>query len=138
MNKKWIEGQVIEKISDAMYNVKINCSSLIVQKHVDQLRYMSLIDDFYEKNDKHELKSQIEINEQYNNNNQYKLEPPEPPKNENESNPIEPPTQEPSFVDNENEQLTNTPVTNQLVSPIINDRPKRNRRPLKYLEDHET
>ena len=124
VNKKWIEGQVIEKISDAMYNVKINCSNLIVQKHVDQLRYMPLIDDFYEENDKHELKSQIEINEQYNNNNEYKLEPPEPAKNENESNPVEPPTQDPSFVDNENEQLTSTPVTNQLVSPIINNRPK--------------
>ena len=89
-------------------------------------------------NDKHELKSQIEINEQYNNNNEYKLEQPEPAKNENESNPIEPPTQEPSFLDNENEQLTSTPVTNQLVNPIINDKPKRNRRPPKYLEDYET
>ena len=49
MNKKWIEGQVIEKIGDVMYNVKINCSNLIVQKHVDQLRYMPLIDDFYDK-----------------------------------------------------------------------------------------
>ena len=35
VNKKWMEGQVIEKISDVMYNVKINCSNLIVQKHVD-------------------------------------------------------------------------------------------------------
>ena len=124
VNKKWIDGQVIKKNSDVMYNVKINCSNLIVQKHVDQLRYMPLIDDIYEENDKHELKSQIEINEQYNNNNKYKLEQPEPAKNENESNTIEPPTQEPSFVDSENEQLTSTPVTNQLVGPIINDRPK--------------
>ena len=85
-----------------------------------------------------ELKSQIENNEQCNNNSEYKLEQPEPAKNENKSNPIEPPTQEPSFVDNENEKLTSTPVTNQLVSPIINDRPKRNRRPPKYLEDYET
>ena len=65
---------------------------MIVQKHVDQLRYMPLIDDFYEENDKHELKSQIEINEQYNSNNEYKVEQPEPAKNENESNPVEPPT----------------------------------------------
>ena len=35
--------------------------------------------------------------------NQYKLEQPEPAKNENESNLVEPPTQEPSFVDNENQ-----------------------------------
>ena len=124
VNKKWMEGQVIEKISDVMYNVKINCSNLIVQKHVDQLCYMPLIDDFYEENDKHELKSQIESNEQYNNNNQYKLEQAGPTKNENESNPVEPQTQEPLFVDNENEQLTSTSVTNELVSPIINDRPK--------------
>ena len=82
--------------------------------------------------------TQIEINEQYNNNNEYKLERPEPAKNENELNPVEPPTQDPSFVDNENEQLTSTPVTNQLVSPIISDRPNRNRHPPKYLEDHET
>ena len=51
-----------------MYNVEINCSNLIVQKHVDQLCYMPLIDDIYEENAKHELKSQIEINEQYNKN----------------------------------------------------------------------
>ena len=121
-----------------MCNVKINCSNLIVQKYVDQLRYMPLIDDIYKENDKHELKLQIEINEQYNNNNEDKLEQPEPAKNENESNSIEPPTQEPSFVDNENEQLTSTPVTNQLVSPIINDRPTPNCRPPKYLEDYET
>ena len=89
-----------------------------------QLRYMPLIDGFYEENDKHELKSQIESNEQYNNNNQYKLEQAGPTKNENESNPVEPQTQEPLFVDNENEQLTSTSVTNELVSPIINDRPK--------------
>ena len=53
-----------------------------------QLRYMPLIDDFYEENDKHELKSQTESNEQYNNNNQYKLEQPGPTKNENESNSV--------------------------------------------------
>ena len=63
-----------------MYNVKISCSNLIVQKHVDTLCYMPLIDNFYKENDKHELKSQIESNEQYNNNNKYKLEPPKPVK----------------------------------------------------------
>ena len=89
-----------------------------------QLRYMPLIDDFYEENDKRELKAQTESNEQYNNNNQYKLEQPRHTKNENESNSVEPQTQEPSLVDNENEQLISTSVTNQLVSPIINDRPK--------------
>ena len=50
-----------QKISDVMYNVKINCSNFIVQKHVDQLRYMPLIDYFYEENDKHELKSQLKL-----------------------------------------------------------------------------
>ena len=59
VNKKWIEGQVIKKISDVMYNVKINCSNLIVQKHVDQLRYMPLIDGFYEENDKHALMKKL-------------------------------------------------------------------------------
>ena len=106
---------------------------MIIQKHVDQLRYMPLIDDIYKENDKNELKNQIEINEKDNNTNETELE-----QNENELNPIEPLTQEPLFVDNENEKLTNTPVTNQSVSPVINERPKRNRRPPKYLDDYET
>ena len=50
VNTKWIEGQVVKKISDVMYDVKLDWNNSTIQRHVDQLRYMPVIDDVYDSN----------------------------------------------------------------------------------------
>ena len=50
VNTKWIEGQVVKKISDVMCHVKLDCNNSIIQRHVDQLRHMPVIDDIYDNN----------------------------------------------------------------------------------------
>ena len=43
VNTKWIEDQVVKKISDVMYDVKFDCNNSTIQRHVDQLRYMPVM-----------------------------------------------------------------------------------------------
>ena len=53
VNTKWIEGQVVKKISDIMYDVKLDCNNSIIQRHVDHLCYMPVIDDIFDRNKHH-------------------------------------------------------------------------------------
>ena len=36
-----------------MYDAKLDCNNSIIQQHVDQLRYMPVIDDLYDSNKQH-------------------------------------------------------------------------------------
>ena len=44
-----VEGKVIEKISNVIYNVQLDFNNAIIHRHVDQLHHMPNTDDIYEK-----------------------------------------------------------------------------------------
>ena len=74
VNTKRIEGQVVEKISDVMYDVKLDCNNSIIQRHVDQLRCMPVIDDIYDSNKQHQPESQIATEKERHGENEHELE----------------------------------------------------------------
>ena len=83
VNTNWIESQVVKKISDVMYDVKLDCNNSIIQRHVDQLRYMPVIDDIYDSNKQHQLESRLETEKECQGKNEHELVVPEPKPNLN-------------------------------------------------------
>ena len=143
VNTKWIEGQVVKKISDVMYNVKLDCNNSIIQRHVDQLRYMPVIDDIYDRNKQHQPESQIATGKERHGENENELEVPKPKANLNsdiQESPIDLTPRETATLQPKNEQLkyTNSPITNDTTASVPNKRPNCIRRPPSHLKDYET
>ena len=117
VNTTWIESQVVKKISDIMYDVKLDCNNSIIQQHVDQLLYMPVIDDIYDSNKQHQPGSRIETEKEFQGKNEHELVVAEPKTNLNsniQENPIDFIPKETATLQTENEQLkyTNSPITN--------------------------
>ena len=59
------------------------CSNSIIQQHVDQLRYMAVIDDIYDSNKQHQPKSWIATEKERHDENEHELVVPKPKTNLN-------------------------------------------------------
>ena len=143
INTKWIEGQFVKKISDVMYDVKLDCNNSVTQRHVDQLRYMPVIDDIYGSNKQHQPESRIATEKKRHGENEHELVVPKPRTNLNsgiQESPIDLTPKETATLQTENEQskYTNSAVTNNTTASVPNKRPKHIRRPPSYLKDDET
>ena len=56
-----------------MYDVKLDCNNSVTQRHVDQLRYMPVIDDIYGSNKQHEPESRIATEKKRHGQNEHEL-----------------------------------------------------------------
>ena len=116
---------------------RFHCNS-IIQRHVDQLRYIPVIDDIHDSNKQHQPKSRIETEKEFQGKNEHELVVPEPKTNLNsgiQESPIDLTPKEAATLQTENQQskYTNSPLTNNTTDSIPNKRPKRTRRPPAYL-----
>ena len=57
-----------------MYDVILDCNNSIIEKHVDQLGYISIIDNhIYQSNKQHQTKSQIKTEKECQSKNEHKF-----------------------------------------------------------------
>ena len=64
-----------------MYDVKLDCNNSIIQRHVEQLRYMSVIDYIYDSNKQHHPGSRIETEKKCQGKNKHEIAVSEPETN---------------------------------------------------------
>ena len=119
------------------------CNNSIIQRHVDQLHYMPVIDDVYDINKQHQPESRIATEKERHGENEHELVVPKPKTNLNsdiQESSIDLTLKETATLQTENEQLkyTNSPITNNTTASVPDEGPKRIRRPPSYLKDYET
>ena len=56
-----------------MCDAKLDCNNSVIQRHVDQLRYMPVIDDIYESNKQHQLESRMATEKARHGENEHEL-----------------------------------------------------------------
>ena len=125
-----------------MYDVKLDCNNSVIQRHVDQLRYMPVIDDIYESNKQHQLESRMANEKARHGENEHELVVLKPKTNLNsdiQESPIDLTPKETATLQTEDEQLKykNSPITNNTTASVPNKRPKHIRRHPSYLKDYE-
>ena len=125
-----------------MYDVKLDFHNSLIQKHVNQLRFMPVIDDIYESNKQHHPESQHKTEKECQSKNQHELVMPEPKAHLHSDTQkilidLTPTVSVTLQNENEPSEFTNTPLVNDPTYSIPNERPKCICRLLAYLKDDE-
>ena len=136
---KWVEGKITKKIGSVMYETKIDVTSCVLKKHIDQLRYHPCIDGIAHSQDKPLLSQENSVADPPRTAEQSQhLPSPEYPSNEkiiSNKNPIF--NDNPQHAEIEADKQTTVESSN-IDAGVLNTRPQPNRRPPSYLKDYVT
>ena len=125
-----------------MYDVRLDFHNSVIQKHVNQLRFMPVIDYIYESNKQRHPESQHKTEKECQSKNQHELVMPEPKTHlhsDTQKILIDLTPTVTVTLQNENEpsEFTHNPLANGPTYTIPNERPKFICRLLANLKDYE-